>query len=141
MYFTIGLLHDVGKLMLLKILHDFAENGEEFTEDIVMNALDAHHEVCGGYLLKKWKFSANFIDAAENHHISQLSGNESTASLIIHLANILVKINGHGMDNDDIDDIDLDDIVSAKKLMLGSKTLNKILKSVDEEIVELITAA
>ena len=137
MYFTIGLLHDVGKLMLLKILHDFAEQGEEYEEDIVLNALDLHHEVCGGFILKKWKFAVNFIEAAENHHINHLSGKESTASLIINLADQLVKINGYSMAGPV--ELDLENVESARKLMLGTKALNSILKTVDEEITELIT--
>lgn len=137
-YFTIGLLHDIGKLLLMKILLDFIKQGACYDEQTVLNVLSANHEKCGGFLLKKWGFGIEFIEAATNHHMIRPTGQESTAVLVANLADMISRKIGYSMD-DDIH-IDLDDMYSAKTLMIGKKDINTIIVSVDDEISKLIVS-
>jgi len=134
-YFTIGLLHDIGKLLLLKILLDFIEDGAEYEEKLVLNILSSKHEKTGAFLLKKWDFPSSFIEAATKHHNIRKGTHNSTAELVTNLADTLVRKLGYSMDEES--DIELSKIISAKSLMIGTKELLTISQSIDEKISKM----
>ncbi len=95
-WFTAGLLHDIGRLLLIN--HDpakYAEvlevsNGESA---ILLEAecarFDYSHDIAGAYLLKFWNMPDDAVDAAADHHrapgeVSELVAAVSMCNQIAH---------------------------------------------------------
>ncbi len=100
--FTMGLLHDIGKLMLLRVVGELEKSG---ARDVVgdaqalMAAVETHHGKAGGVLLKKWLFPAAYVQAAELHDDVGNVLNPGRELLVVHLANVIVKSMGYGCPN------------------------------------------
>ncbi|MCP3875323.1 MAG: HDOD domain-containing protein [Desulfobacteraceae bacterium] len=88
--FLMGIIHDIGKLLLIKAIVDINPD-ESFKDDDLLFAIQEIHTTFGGALLKKWKFSNTFIQIAELHHWSNFSAKREKDLLIINLANNLAK--------------------------------------------------
>lgn len=67
--FLLGLLHDVGKPVLLQEITDLEdrENGR-FDACTVTSVVEAHHAQVGAMVLRKWALPVSLIEAAERHH-------------------------------------------------------------------------
>ncbi|MFT4537958.1 MAG: HD-like signal output (HDOD) protein [Planctomycetota bacterium] len=66
--FLLGLLHDLGKVVLLSLLGKGAERDSEITPSIVGRVFYQYHERVGGMVAEKWKLSDELISVAGNHH-------------------------------------------------------------------------
>ncbi len=70
--FLAGLLHDIGKLGILKALTETYELPEEIdfemTEELFDDIFPELHEKAGAFLAKDWKIDNNVIFAIEHHH-------------------------------------------------------------------------
>ncbi|HPI93468.1 MAG TPA: HDOD domain-containing protein [Deltaproteobacteria bacterium] len=100
--FTLGLLHDIGKLMLLRVIGELEKNGKSETESDVQDLLstvDTHHGKSGSVLLKKWLFPGIFVQIAELHDQVENILTPSRELLVVHLANVIVKSMGYGTPN------------------------------------------
>jgi len=137
-YFTIGLIHDIGKLLLLKILIEFTKSGDQYDEETVHNILSSKHENVGAFLLKRWGFPSNIIEAVSNHHNILKGAHNSTTELVINLADTLVRKMGYSTTEDS--EIELSEIISAKTLMISTKELNNISDAIEEQIEKMTTA-
>lgn len=85
-----GLLHDIGKLALLKILDDIHRNRETkvaFSETLINEVLDRMHEAVGLRLLQSWALPENYCNIAVNHHRPDFDGSDILL-VIVRLANL-----------------------------------------------------
>jgi HD-like signal output (HDOD) protein len=102
--FTLGLLHDIGKLMLLRVIGELEKGGKgESTSDAeeLHATVDAHHGKSGAVLLKKWLFTGVFVQVAELHdHVEHIL-TPSRELMVVHLGNTIVKSMGYGTPNPD----------------------------------------
>ena len=105
--FQMGVIHDIGKLLMIKAIIDINPD-ESFEDEELLIAIQEIHTTFGGVLLKKWKFSDDFIQIAELHHRNDFSEKREMELIIIHLANHLSK-------NIGFDFFDLNDDKNAKK--------------------------
>lgn len=88
-----GLLHDIGKLALLKVLGDIHRNRETkaaFTETLINEILDGMHEEVGFRLLQSWSLPTQYCSIALNHHRSDFDGNDILL-IIVRLSNLACK--------------------------------------------------
>lgn len=102
--FLAGLMHDIGKLLLLqrstlsyeKVLKSVEQNGIDFKDAEVQEFPFDHCEV--GHLIgERWNFSADLIEAISNHHDQQLlSSNQMNLSKLISSADTIVHSLGLG---------------------------------------------
>ncbi len=88
-----GLLHDIGKLALLKILGDIHRNHETraaLSKALINEILDGMHEDVGFRLLQSWSLPTTYCLIALNHHKIDFDGNDILL-IIVRLADLACK--------------------------------------------------
>lgn len=94
--YTAGVLHDIGKFVLLSTF-TYPQNIYMLTEQRYISEIEAEdelygcsHSEIGAYLLGLWGFPHIIVEAVAFHHKPSLLENEKvTLSTIVHLANAL----------------------------------------------------
>ena len=137
--FTAGLLHDVGKIILVQSFPDLfkrvwlstKENNLSFYE-AEKKELSINHARIGGYLAKKWKLPQNLIDVIQYHHKVRKSIRNPELLMIVHVADIIMN----SYMNDLLTEIDLSVIYpDARELMKSEmETVTDWFPGVLEEI-------
>ena len=92
--FTLGLVHDIGRLILLQIigkLEAAGPTGDDVDEDALYQTLDNHHGEFGAALLGKWEFSETFALVARYHDWPEKYPGKSHELILISFVNLLVK--------------------------------------------------
>jgi HD-like signal output (HDOD) protein len=92
--FILGLLHDIGKLILLQVIGELEMKGKfggEIPLEEGLRIAEAYHGQFGSALLKRWKFSNGCTRAALYHNSLHDADPISKELLIVHFANLLVK--------------------------------------------------
>ncbi len=89
LYF-LGLLHDVGKVVLDRVVHDTYKAVIKTTreENITIREVEKRligesHDVVGGWLMEKWKLPWTFVDVAKYHHTVKESSEDNMAAVAI----------------------------------------------------------
>jgi len=90
-YFTLGLLHDIGKLLLLNILQDMSLKKNLPGNDEIREILALHHTIFGAELLKRWNFPLPFIEFALRHHDTDYLRQCAKGLLVVGFSNLLVR--------------------------------------------------
>ncbi|OGV56047.1 MAG: hypothetical protein A2X49_07555 [Lentisphaerae bacterium GWF2_52_8] len=104
--FLAGLLHDIGKLGILKAMSDLyvlpREVNFELTEEVFDNIFPALHEKAGCFLALNWKIDKTVIEAISHHHDFSDYGFGEDDQLSLHLSELvnlsdtIVRILGKG---------------------------------------------
>ncbi len=99
-----GLLHDMGKVVLLQHFKDLFRKvwlsikGNNLTfYEAEKSEIPIDHAQIGGHLAKKWQLPAGLVDAIQYHHAVRPSVNDPNLLMTIHVADIIV--NTHGADS------------------------------------------
>jgi len=68
--FMAGLLHDLGSLVILKVLDEISreENAPEFTEAVILEVIDSLHNDYGFRVMQAWQLPADYAVVAREHH-------------------------------------------------------------------------
>ena len=96
--FVGGLLHDMGKLVLLQHFKDLFQkvwrtvknNNQSFYEAEKIN-IHIDHAKIGGYLAHKWQLPMALVDAIRYHHTLKPNVNDLNLSMVVHAADIIVN--------------------------------------------------
>jgi len=109
--YTAGLLHDIGKIIIIKYLPMGALKAAEVAkaqriklESAELQVLGATHADVGAWLLGKWKLPSTIVEAVRLHHQPTLSQDNFELTGVVYLANILshhAKVGNSG-DRDDL---------------------------------------
>lgn len=86
--FLMGLVHDIGKMLLIKVFVDMYPD-VPITDEDLQRVIHEIHTTFGGVLLKKMNFSRQIINIAEFHHWEQFEENADKQLLVISLADAL----------------------------------------------------
>ncbi len=95
MAFMGGLIHDIGKLIMLETFADdyaldwMIKFSSEQVRDDELYMFSFTHDKVGGHLLQKWLFPANLIAAVEAHHCPDQAAAEKGVAAIIQLSDLL----------------------------------------------------
>ncbi|WP_020586510.1 HDOD domain-containing protein [Desulfobacter curvatus] len=88
--FLMGLVHDIGKMLLMKVFVDMYPD-LPITDEDLQRAIHEIHTTFGGVLLKKMNFSKQIIKIAEFHHWDQFEENTDKELLVLSLADSLAR--------------------------------------------------
>lgn len=137
--FTAGLLHDLGKLVLVKLIPQeyervvsIAKNSNKWIRDVEEDLLEIDHSIVGKWVADQWKFPLQLTHAIHMHHQPQLENEYTELISIVHGADVLSRIKKIGSGGDD-------QIPSFRKeawmiLQLKPQDLNDIYAEIDKEI-------
>ena len=134
--FTLGLLHDIGKLILIRIISEFEEKGKfggEVSGEELVDTLDRLHGDFGASLLKRWRFSEIYQKIALSHDSQTGSVGKSMESLVINFANLLVKSMGYFIQDNPVS-INLEGSDSNAILNLNPEKIETIKGEVKEQM-------
>ncbi len=91
--FTVGLLHDVGKLITAmrrpddwQAIQEIIESKEMFDSEAEEEYWGMDHAVIGALVLKSWDLPADLVEPVNWHHAPALAPEHSTESTLISLA-------------------------------------------------------
>jgi len=100
---SIGLLHDIGKVVLSKFLPDeFARVCALVDErhicfyEAELEVLGLTHAALGASLLEKWNLPSCTVIPVEFHHYSELPSEYRKETALLKLANLLARAEGYG---------------------------------------------
>ncbi len=136
-YFFMGLMHDIGKPLLLKLLSQSSYNKTEFDIEGIIFAIQEVHTTFGGMSLKRWGFREDFVNVVKRHDDNDVGPHTNKEILIIHLANNLCRETGHSLFEADTA---LADLKSAKLLKADGETLNTIAEEIKGLMYETVGA-
>ncbi|MDY0360283.1 MAG: HDOD domain-containing protein [Desulforegulaceae bacterium] len=125
--FTLGLIHDIGKLVLLQIIGELEIKGkftQTLTDQGLNETLKNYHGKFGAVLLKRWSFPEEFIQVSMYHDSIEEIKNPSTDFLIVHFANLLVNSIGFSMYEQEF--IDLENSRSCYELRLRTSEIEDL---------------
>lgn len=101
--FMAGLLHDIGKLYILKVLDGILESDEydlDLTEATMVEILYTMHCDQGARLMEQWNLPEAYAEVAKHHH-SETYDHSNKLLTIVRLANMTCSKEGISMMPDD----------------------------------------
>jgi len=97
-----GLLHDIGKLAIVKALDELLEDSTAniaVSETLINEILKSMHEEVGYRLLVSWRLPETYSSIAVNHHKTDFDGNDILL-LLVRLSNLACRKAGRSMSPD-----------------------------------------
>jgi HD-like signal output (HDOD) protein len=140
--FSLGMLHDIGKLALLQIIGNIEHRGgakKEISADKLAKTIHDHHRVFGAKILEKWKYAQGYIQAALYHGNQQLEEEDISTELhIVNFVNLLAKSLGYDLHTDTPAEIDLEDSEPARQLKISPSQIATTKEKVVAEMNEAL---
>ena len=145
-----GLLHDIGKLVLLQIIADMESKGK-FNGGIhpimLVNILDDYHCQLGAKLLEKWKFAECYIHTALHHNNpepttragtqTETKADYSSELMVARFASQTANLMGYDILASGPADIDLSDVAPIQHLNLKPERIAETKEQVTERMLEV----
>ena len=127
-----GLMHDVGKLYLLKALERLNSKGvahAALEEELLLTIFDELHVDQGCRLMKHWNMPQIYYDAVANHHDANYDTSD-TILTILRLVNSACRMKGIGMQKDA--GIDILALPETSLLELADDEVDDLLEAIDD---------
>jgi HD-like signal output (HDOD) protein len=100
--FTAGLLHDVGKLYVLKVMDDMKACGEienPPSDRVIHEVMQNQHADQGYSLMAHWNLPEKYCQVARDHHLAEFDFNNFLL-VLVRLANQMCHKMGIGLNED-----------------------------------------
>lgn len=139
--FTMGLLHDIGKLFLFQIMGELQlkkKIGNQVEASEFLDTANMHHTKFGAALLKKWNFPGSFARIVSYHNNLEAADSISNELLVVHLGNLMAKSMGFSLDDIEAQEqeIALHDTESARRLGLDASMIDEFKVRMSEFMEE-----
>ena len=102
--FTAGLLHDMGKLVLIQYFPDSLAVTRQMIRELSMRDVEAErqtvaisHTEIGGHLGNKWSLPPEFVEVMQCHHDAAEATVDPVLTSVVRLADLLCEQWGHGI--------------------------------------------
>ena len=128
--FLLGLLHDVGKLLLVSIVDDLSKSNPGIDEAAVEEVMEKLHSDFGAVLIESWKFGGEFQNVVHFHHAPFDSGDVSFELLVIYLANLMIDCSGNEVEGVEA----VASSQAAMKLGLTSEMIMAVIAETNESV-------
>ncbi len=132
--FLMGLIHDIGKVILLRARADASKEKAPPMEAILAGIQNAHQSI-GTMLLKRWGFGDEFQNVVSLHEGGNYNDQTNREILVVHLANMLTRKMGYS--SFEWDGGDLAELSSARLLGLSSDAIGRVEEKVKEVIKDI----
>jgi len=93
--FTAGLLHDIGKVILLQGISELERKGKfksKIDPAASMESIDKRHNDFGAKVLRNWNFEEGYAQIALYHDNLEAVNSPPVELLVVHLSNLITKI-------------------------------------------------
>lgn len=135
--FTMGLLHDIGKLVLLTALFKLSQH-RTIDEQQVDDIIKLLHVKFGEVVVSAWNMPMSIMNVITHHHDLEIMDKLPIETKIVSFANILVRRIGYSLVSEE--DSSSDDNNIASLLKLDNSKINKILEETEHYIKSMKTA-
>jgi HD-like signal output (HDOD) protein len=105
--------------------------------DAIMANIQEAHISLGSLLVKRWGFDDKFIDVITHHDDTNFSEDAPQEILVVHLANMLTRILGFSLFEEEVD---FSELRSAQILKIAPETIESIgqeLKQILQSVAHL----
>lgn len=96
-YYFMGLVHDIGKVLILKTLAELHYEYESLDIDEMLDEAKAVHTSFGSAILRKWGFSEEYTRMCLLHAGPKFKPNTDQEILLLNLAGNIAKKAGYGV--------------------------------------------
>jgi putative nucleotidyltransferase with HDIG domain len=150
--YFIGLLHDVGKVVLDRCDHENYRNAIQATQKDEITIREAEqrfigesHDTVGGWLMDRWRLPLVFVDVAKYHHeVAESPSENRVAVALVSLADRVAWIHylGFGAEVDSNSLLSMDASGVLQETIPGFQNIDLLqfmndLENADEEITDM----
>ncbi len=132
-YFLMGLVHDVGKVMLFRAVTEMSLKQDTIDISELMENMEVVHPNLGGILLKAWGFDRETVRSVVLHHKSGFSPSEKKGVFIVNLSDNIVNNLGYSLF--EREQVNLSRLESFKNLGIDDEQL-KVISEVVKRIMD-----
>ncbi len=125
-YFTMGMVHNIGQTLLLRIMGEMIKDNNKFSIEEIANTTSRYAPKLSGTLLKHWQFPEEFISAATLYQSQDLNKDSDQAVLIIHTSAFLAETMKYGLSKQNKD---INDLTTAKFLEISQQNFDEICEA------------
>ncbi|MBN2298709.1 MAG: HDOD domain-containing protein [Deltaproteobacteria bacterium] len=98
--YTVGLLHDFGKIVFLQRGHFISDSGRPSSlDDLANEEMDSglSHAEMGAYVAERWNLPSGIVDALQCHHLPG-KAKDTALAVTVHLADVIAHTGSIHMD-------------------------------------------
>jgi putative nucleotidyltransferase with HDIG domain len=133
--FSVGLLHDIGKLLFIQVAGDMQRRkGGPFDADPsdLQALMDEHHEHLGANILDKLGYPDTFVSLIRQHHHMGDPETSSRELKLLQLSDLLAKSAGFGLAAVRTDRIDDDFDALGIRAQLKDEVVSEIIRRMEQ---------
>ena len=134
LYFFMGLIHDIGKVLLLKTFSDIHAHNGSLDQGEVIAGIEEVHTSFGGTILRKWGFSEGLARISLLHQGPHFRQDTDKEILTVNLAGKMASKIGYSLS--DHEEIELSKLDSARLLDIESYRLDKLCEETKKKMDE-----
>jgi putative nucleotidyltransferase with HDIG domain len=140
--FTVGLLHDLGKLLLGQFVEDeydrvvkeMQQSGQEL-HLIELQRLGMSHAQVGAWLVRKWTLPAAVCEPVEKHHDPIPGGEFSSITAVVQVADHISKCSGNCTESIFVPSPSVESLVT--ELKIEEAEMEELISKIRTEISEI----